>query len=59
MDNVDNIPRDIADGWKDAIEAEMAELEINHLGTLIKLPAGSQLVDNKWMFTIKRVVERT
>lgn len=40
--------------WKKAIYKELASLEKNNTWTLVELPEDRKLVDNKWVFKVKR-----
>lgn len=40
--------------WKRAIEDELNSMYKNNVWTLVKLPEGMNLVDNKWVFKVKR-----
>ena len=40
--------------WQDAMQAEYDSLMKNGVFKLVKLPNGRDVLDNKWMFKIKR-----
>ena len=40
--------------WKQAVDEELASLEKNDTWTLVELPEGRKVVDNKWVFKLKR-----
>ena len=40
--------------WKHAVDEELVSLEKNDTWTLVKLPEGRKVVDNKWVFKPKR-----
>lgn len=61
-DYLENIPSDIEalrkrsdwNLWKSAIEEELASLAKNNTWTLVEQPTGRKLIDNKWVFKVKR-----
>lgn len=61
-DYLENIPSDIESLkkrndwplWKSAIEEELASLEKNNTWRLVEPPTGRKLIDNKWVFKVKR-----
>ncbi|XP_058840954.1 uncharacterized protein LOC131696432 [Topomyia yanbarensis] len=67
---LNNIPSNVSElkkrsdwpSWEEAIKEELRSLEMNKTWTLVELPAGKQLIDNKWVFKMKKnsdgVVER-
>ena len=45
--------RDSAD-WKKAMDSEISSLNKHNTGTLIKRPIGANILDNRWVYRIKR-----
>lgn len=41
--------------WKNAMNEEMASLEENNTWTLVDLPRGRKVIDNRWVFKVKRM----
>lgn len=39
--------------WVDAVKEDIQSLVTNETWTLVKLPKGKSLVDNKWIFKVK------